>query len=964
MVQLWIRSLGVYMKFSHLLMIFISMLVISKSVFAQSYIQVRSEESRWITEHITIAPDGWPEVPARQSYPTQQEALEQQSIWAKEFGSNLSLLRQAKPLSSGVIWTTRHAWSQDWEQKYAQWIEQEVDESFFVRYNFATDCADAVYALRWIFARIHGLPAASTLGGNSMLMTNETSRKQWANLPTATEWHKDRRFIAALNYLMNLTYTHTLMGDGYPVALSRKALSSGSFHLDLRDQTGHAALIYWLGPEAGAPFLTYNSTVPRKVRSLFSSLLFAEPSKKGNSALLRFRWPIKGASGIYLLAAARMPDFSQEQFSFKPAEGEDFIWALFNKLGVTATKEDLANWILKDIYEQFKLRRQIVQEGYQKCQVINCAPGSQGWEDWSTPSRDARIKAKIYSLETIGGRSPASAWWQSEVIQAEGVSWTLKAMIWNWKHAVPSHDPRASELARWGAGKQTWVQSQFAYLQEQLQARAQHRKSIEGKCTPVTCGLGSKGWEKYSSDPIDRLILERVNYLKRAGGHLPPEALDHLNANKMEVLFKHKNYVWTLQDFLKTAVTLNSAPFADDEVAWGQSKSLVAFELIGSPIVVDERWLSTMGSDQVFDSKSNESVTLPSPLVAVSVDSSWVLLQDSNYLRVYDLDQQQVTGAKFKVEAHLEVVYFNLPHLALFDGTETKVYHLNENHAWQEQKSLPCKWQAVATSFFSQEQKEPFLTAGSQIYSLVFQTQWSASSDIKGVFVSESDQYQFITFGPDQAGFAMEKLTGIVHNLALKGVVLGVTKDSRQILFATPGRPTLYNLNSNLEFSGAQVVGSFCAPQGQMMFACYQPSGSAKFFEIVDNQISLIPSPDGAYGLSNDIWQVYKNGARLIHRFTGQVLFSTDLWLIYLGHNLVATPPSREFSTAHLLNLNQSTEAPLLTSVMGGQQRGDPSSWLYEARPLIKGEGFVLRGVHHMVYLKYAHSREMIESSR
>jgi hypothetical protein len=65
--------------------------------------------------------------------------------------------------SGPQIWTVGEGrWTLQEENLYSEWVEATITEDFFVRHDIAVDCADAVYAIRWIYARIRHLPAAAT----------------------------------------------------------------------------------------------------------------------------------------------------------------------------------------------------------------------------------------------------------------------------------------------------------------------------------------------------------------------------------------------------------------------------------------------------------------------------------------------------------------------------------------------------------------------------------------------------------------------------------------------------------------------------------------------------------------------------------------------------------------------------------------------------------------------------------
>ncbi len=79
-------------------------------------------------------------------------------------------------LAGEHIWTATQTWNESWEERFALWMQNETDATYFERHGVATDCADVAYALRWIFARIHGLPAGNRLSGSGQLFTNESMR--------------------------------------------------------------------------------------------------------------------------------------------------------------------------------------------------------------------------------------------------------------------------------------------------------------------------------------------------------------------------------------------------------------------------------------------------------------------------------------------------------------------------------------------------------------------------------------------------------------------------------------------------------------------------------------------------------------------------------------------------------------------------------------------------------------------
>lgn len=601
-------------------------------------VQVRSEESRWITEVIVTGADGWPEVRSRQSYPTQKQAEVQKQFLMKNLPPEFFSSAVATPQTvKGVIWKTTQSWSEDWERRYAHWIENEVDTEFFVRYNIATDCADVAYSLRWIFSRIHGLPAAATLGGGKALLTNETLRGNWSSLPTAEKWYQDRRFLAALNYLLDMTYTHTLWGDSFPVALTKDSLLSGSYHLSLGTTTGHTQVIHWLNSDEGVPFLTLNSTVPRKVRSLSDSMLFGTKLQDRKEGLLRFRWAVKNSAGIALKKATEMPGYSLEQFSFRPEK--DLSIALFEKLGYTGGQEGIRDYIYKDLLAQFKARVEIVREGLQQCQKIKCDPGTVGWEDWGTPSRDSRIKGKIASLYALMVSTETSVDLKQTVLETEGVPWSLEALIWNWQNDEFNSDPRVNENHRWGAGGVSWVEGVSRFFAGKIQERQEVLKKGAQVCAGKDCRFGSSLWKQTSSTDVDTQIKAKIYYVENGGSLLPATLSADLMAKMDNEIGVVNGRPLTLRRFFELAATMNSSAQASPAQQWGEGEGF-AVRTGAPPSVIQDRWLLQFSRGRagvLWDLQARRQMTLDFQIQGHFSGTSLLLVKEAQRNALYDL---------------------------------------------------------------------------------------------------------------------------------------------------------------------------------------------------------------------------------------------------------------------------------------------------------------------------------------
>lgn len=365
---------------------------------------------------------------------------------------------------TGAIWTATESWTLDWESRYQAWIETEVDSNFFNHYKVATDCADVAYALRWIFARQNHLPAGNHLGGTNDLMTNDSVDPEWMSLPTSPNWHEDQRFRAALDYLLENTYTHTLLRDSYPVELSAQSLIAGGFFVYLYDDTGHTLNISHTDytPDSAEWLRVLSSTTPREIRTLYDDIFErTEGVRAGESGFLRHRWLEKIENQWVTREPEKMPWYSLGQYDKNFINfGEHFDEAVYRHLLGHAPNPvgQLRNTLyrIKDLLQR---RVSIVARGYEICSVPDvCAPGTNEYESWSTFQRDKRIGDNFHNARRIRSRNffnheIQKLWYNfqdQEMIKIEGRSLRFSRLHSAWKFDRYSSDPNQSILRRWG----------------------------------------------------------------------------------------------------------------------------------------------------------------------------------------------------------------------------------------------------------------------------------------------------------------------------------------------------------------------------------------------------------------------------------------------------------------------------------------------------------------------------------
>ena len=424
-----------------------------------------------------------------------------------------------------VLWTHNNNWSWDWEVKYAQWVRENIHQDFLVKYNIKTDCADLAYVSRWIFARLNSLPMANRLGGSGQILSNFSMRSEWLKLPTNTEWFLDKRFLAALDYLMNNTYTHTLARDSYPIAITPESLIPGVHHLVLHDKSGHTMYVYSTLEHGQVPLKLYFSNVPRIVRPLYETSYYQSnsPNRKLGEGFLRFVWPAVTAGSVQFVKREQMPFFSEQQYdpAFIEKDGS-FDISVMKKLDPNFSWENLVLGSIKDVKSRIEERIPVVEQGYTACQKTKCTEESQAYDDWSTPSRDARIleifnllTTNLNSMEGVGFVGVATEALKNDTITVEGRKISLADVLVQFKYKNYSSDPNVPIGQRWGLS----VEDQFANIKFKIAALMNARKLFLAQAANCKkdCLFGSKNWAStlsYSSDFEIKSVFEGVQHLK------------------------------------------------------------------------------------------------------------------------------------------------------------------------------------------------------------------------------------------------------------------------------------------------------------------------------------------------------------------------------------------------------------------------------------------------------------------
>jgi hypothetical protein len=354
-------------------------------------------------------------------------------------------------------------WTVEEERRFEKWVEETITEDFFIRYRIPTDCADAVYAIRWIYARINHLPAAATTINGRQIGHWSTD---WKHLPTHPEWHRDDRFLAALLSLFPKSWTGTLPFDTYPIRISPDSVRPGTLFLVTESHAGIIAQVFFDGSQAH-PLQTWELALPVKVQKLSLGYFFSpRPESKARSGLLRFRWPVLENGEWKYLPEKDHPFYSEEQYASNFNRGyADFTEAVAKKIDPKnyAPMEKMGK-VLGTITRFLKERVPIVLEGYQECGNGGCPDASEFWEIYNTSGRDGMITSLMDHLSKIIESNHLDQERVKEMMEAIPINISENRSV-NLYHVYQNHlwlssHPEDLIEARWGLKKCEMIYAQ------------------------------------------------------------------------------------------------------------------------------------------------------------------------------------------------------------------------------------------------------------------------------------------------------------------------------------------------------------------------------------------------------------------------------------------------------------------------------------------------------------------------
>ncbi len=277
------------------------------------------------------------------------------------------------------------------------------------KFNLSPDCADLPYLIRAYVAYKLRVPFSYTA---SIASRGRDQRYGKGNRPTSfkdQDYFKTPQQVFNQVVLVNSGYFRTAAeiedSDFYPVKITRKSIIPGTIYYD---PDGHIAIVYEVEDTGRVRVL--DAHPDRSISKPWFGAKFTRGSKDNGGGFKRWR-PIRYTSDGKMVRTRNhnLADYSAEDqyhrsFSIKGRKGVGYHEYVRLSLCDDARKNDPVSefaFMMKDLHEDISYRAVAVnlsiEKGINKRSHPGALPwniyGTDGiWEEFSTPSRDARLK--------------------------------------------------------------------------------------------------------------------------------------------------------------------------------------------------------------------------------------------------------------------------------------------------------------------------------------------------------------------------------------------------------------------------------------------------------------------------------------------------------------------------------------------------------------------------------------------
>lgn len=339
------------------------------------------------------------------------------------FRTILATLLLSGSFAQAAVWQDTNQWSEDWENKYAEFVSQKITTDMFTNINspyvgLATDCADFTYFSRAIFAMENSLPFAlnTQWEDTKQPISNKTSRfDQVADEVVKVQFRGDNgemkevqlpqplkngKLRAFLRKLGDDVGTWTLPDDTYPIKIDRANLRGGTVYLrqgynrmtpweaiqtfmtgtppNPKAPPGHALLVQSVRPSGAIEFI--QSTLPKKVRDLSQIYEIELLPTNGSLGFRRFLQPHQlgkiSRDGINGYSTEQFTEIGREYYQNSSCSGESMGPECFsnNNNGMIRSNRRNITQFRKDVME--KLATQTESDDERTERVVNTLCGA------------------------------------------------------------------------------------------------------------------------------------------------------------------------------------------------------------------------------------------------------------------------------------------------------------------------------------------------------------------------------------------------------------------------------------------------------------------------------------------------------------------------------------------------------------------------------------------------------------
>ncbi len=332
----------------------------------------------------------------------------------------------------GSAWKlSRNLWSEEDERVYGDFVEKLCDSKHsnlnrFIRdakanplygaedknFNLSPDCADLPYLIRAYVAYKLRLPFSYA---SAISSRGRDQRYGLGNRPTA---FKDQDYFSSPQklfsqvLLVNTGYFRTAPevenSDFYPVKINRKSIRPGTIYYD---PDGHVAIVAKVTDDGRIRVI--DGHPDRTISKPWFGSKFTRGSRANGGGFKLWR-PIRYTSEGKIIRTTNhnLMDFSaedqyQKTFAFNGQKGlsyHDYVRKSLAKAGQKTDPLSEFVFMMHDLHEDISYRaiavNLAVSKGISKKPHPGALPwniyGTDGvWEDYSTPSRDARLKVSF-----------------------------------------------------------------------------------------------------------------------------------------------------------------------------------------------------------------------------------------------------------------------------------------------------------------------------------------------------------------------------------------------------------------------------------------------------------------------------------------------------------------------------------------------------------------------------------------